>query len=244
MLREANGIGLRSFLLAGVDPKDWVEQEEFYKKWGNQFDIALSAGLHPKFVSEEDSEACDSALILLENILVSNPKRIVGEIGLDFRTEFLKLKDREHQKHYLRTQIKLAKAYQRPCIFHFVRCHEDAIVILREESIGCAQMIHSFNSSVDVAKKYLDLGCFLSIGSGILHSNNKALIEAVRAIPIDRLLVESDTPDQPPPHLRGNWNRPATVRGIVERIGEIKGLPLEATRLSLSLNFQLFLSRD
>lgn len=220
--------GVLAFQLGGVDPEDWQRQTELRRKFPGR--IWLSFGLHPYFVAGQNVEAIESAMLKLHT--QAPQADAVGETGLDFRKAFL-TSGKQRQVDFFTRQLTLATELKKPVVLHIVRAHEEALHELCKISVSA--MVHAFTGGPQVAKRYLDLGYHLSIGAKLLYPESHDLAETVQQMPLERLLIESDCPDQAPPGKAVHDS--ATVFSIAERVAVLKKLPLpqvlEQTRRNL-----------
>ena len=167
--------------------------------------------------------------------LIAGPIAI-GETGLDFREQFLE--HEEQQITFFENQIALAKIAHKPLILHVVRAHEEALKILRTwEPPSRGGMAHAFNSSVEIAQKYLDLGFLISIGGAITYEKNQKLRNTVRSLSLDNFLLESDSPDQPPQGWQGS-NTPCSLWLVAAEIAKIKDISPDKVLEQATLNFK------
>lgn len=233
MLGRAREAGIANFALAGVGPEDWARQVDFSR---GESGVIPCFGIHPYFVAANTRTVCDEALRELAERLGGSLG--LGECGLDFRAEIVGESEegREQQLDLFRLQLRLARRGHKVPVLHIVRAHPEARRVLDEEYAGAerAALVHAFHSGAREAETYLERGFYLSVGGPLLRPNNAALREAVRAIPWDQLLIESDTPDQAPPSYKGRANEPASILLVAECVAELKnssrGEVLERTR--------------
>lgn len=230
-IARARERGVENFLLAGISPKDWQEQKALVARYSG---IIPCFGLHPYWVNAHSREECEKALTELETNLSGS--FALGELGLDFRADHT-TRGHEHQTYFFLAQWRLALAHEKIPVLHIVRAHDQALRLLKKEASSPA-LVHAFDSSWKNAKAYLDLGFYLSIGGRLLQENNRALHEAVKDMPMERMLLESDAPDQPPPQLQDQKNEPWTIVLIAERVAELKGLCPEKVLEQTRENFQ------
>lgn len=207
------------FLQGGVNPEDWQRQIQIKNKYPQNF--GLSFGLHPYFVSEHDIDDCEAALDQLTLLL---PQAMaLGEAGLDFRPHIMKDKQTQ-QIEMLENQIELAKAFQKPMVLHIVQAHEKAVQIFdlwgAPERAG---LVHAFNGSYETAKHYIDKGFLISVGGAVTFEKNRKLQDFIKKIPLEFLLVESDSPDQSPEGWSG-LNQSTSIYKVAEKIGLIRNI--------------------
>lgn len=224
------------FMQAGVDPADWHRQIDLKRKYPDRF--LLSFGLHPYFVAGHTQDECEDAMDELSIIL--DQAIGLGETGLDFRPHIAKDSE-DRQIIFFENQLSLAKAAYKPLILHIVQAHPEALKILdvwgAPESGG---MVHAFNANAEIANEYLTRGLYLSIGGAVTHERNKHLREAVKNIPIDRLLIESDAPDQAPRDWQG-LNNSTSIWRVAQEIATLRETsPLKILEMSTSNFKRLF----
>jgi TatD DNase family protein len=202
-------------------------------------DLWCSAGVHP---DEEDSrEPTVDALVALAAL----PKVVaIGETGLDYyRLGGRDVADMAWQRERFRVHIRAARASGKPLVVHTRSASADTVGILRDELAGDAGgVFHCFTETAEVARAALDLGFFISF-SGILTFRNADELRAVAAfVPLDRCLIETDSPYLAPMPLRGKVNTPANVPLVAARLAVVKGLPVERIAETTTENFaRLFL---
>jgi TatD DNase family protein len=180
--------------------------------------IYATVGYHP----HEAKEAGASELERLEQLL-QNPKVVaLGEIGLDY---FYDHSPREQQRRVFRDLLQLARRSQRPIMLHVRDAHPDTYALLDEIGLPEAGgVVHCFTSGPSVAEQYLRRGLYLSIPGVVTFKKADELREAVKVVPIDRILIETDSPYLAPLPYRGKRNEPAYVVETAKAIGAIKGL--------------------
>ncbi len=224
------------FLQGGVNPDEWEKQKNLKKLYPQHF--GLSFGLHPYFVAAHDEDACDAALDLLAKELPA--ALALGECGLDFRPHIMK-DSMTQQIDFFADQLELAKAFKKPIILHIVQAHDKALQVIdiwgRPPEGGLA---HAFTGSFDTAKKYIDRGFLISVGGAVTYDKNKKLHDCVEKMPLEYLLIESDSPDQAPVGWPG-LNNSTSIRIIAEKIARLRNLSvLEVLEISTSNFKRLF----
>jgi TatD DNase family protein len=202
-----------------------------------------SAGVHP------DNEGITEPTVdkLLE--LAARPKVVaIGETGLDYyqmeeRKGGRSIADLEWQRDRFRTHIRAARGCRKPLVIHTRAASADTVAILKEEgedgSPGAAGgVFHCFTETMDVARAALDLGFYISF-SGILTFKSAAdLREVAKFVPVDRLLIETDSPYLAPVPYRGKVNNPSYVPYVARQVAELRGMALEAVAEVTSRNFE------
>lgn len=210
VIEEALANDVRKMIIVGYDKKSSIEAV----KMAQEYDFFYAAvGLHPSDVKKEK----DSNLTWLQDLL-QEPKVIaVGEIGLDY---YWDKTYKDLQIEYFKKQIEFAKNADLPIIVHSREAAFDTYNVLKENPIP--GVLHCFPYSVEMAKKFVELGYFLGIGGVLTFKNSRVLKEVVKAIDLKHLLSETDGPYLTPVPFRGKLNRPAYLKYIIESIAEIK----------------------
>jgi TatD DNase family protein len=194
-----------------------------------------SAGVHPDNEDVREPSVAD----LVD--LAARPKVVaIGETGLDYyRLGERSVADMEWQRQRFRVHIRAARATGLPLVIHTRSASADTLGVLREESEGQAGgVFHCFTETAEVACAALDLGFYISF-SGILTFKTAADLRAVAAfVPLDRCLIETDSPYLAPVPYRGKVNSPAYVPWVARQLAEIKKLEVEAVAAATSRNFE------
>ena len=203
-------------IVSGTNDDTNKEVLELVSKYNN---IYGTLGIHP---SEIDKVTSDS-FNLIENNL--NNKKIIGigEVGLDY---YWVKDNKEEQKDLFIKQIELAKKYNKAVVVHTRDSIEDTYEIVKEYK-DVKFIIHCFSSSLDMANKFIKLGCKLGIGGVLTFKNSKKLKEVVENIDIKYLLLETDSPYLTPEPYRGKKNEPYNIIYVAEEIAKIKNLKVE-----------------
>ncbi len=199
-----------------------------------------SAGVHPD--NEGVTEPSLEALLALAKL----PRVVaIGETGLDYyRLNGRSLAEMEWQRERFRVHIRAGRASGLPLVVHTRSASADTLSILKEEGADAAGgVFHCFTETDAVARAALDLGFYISF-SGILTFKTAAdLREVARFVPLDRCLIETDSPYLAPVPYRGKTNSPAYVPFVARQIAELKGLPVEAVAAATSANFEHLFDR-
>ncbi len=196
--------------------------------------IYASVGVHPDY--EDTPEPSVDDLIRLSD----RPKIVaIGETGLDYyRLEG----DLEWQRERFRTHIRASRATGKPLIIHTRAASEDTIRIMREEGAGtnaggAAGVMHCFTESLDVAKAAMEMGFYISFSGIVTFKSAKDLQAVAREVPLELMLIETDSPYLAPVPHRGKVNEPALVRHVAEYLATLKGVPLEQIAQQTTDNF-------
>jgi TatD DNase family protein len=192
--------------------------------------VFASAGVHPDDRSGEEPD------IDRLSRLAAHPKVVaIGETGLDYyRVEG----DTEWQRERFRTHIRAARKARKPLIVHTREAAGDTLRIMREESADAAGgVMHCFTESAEVARQAMDLNFLISFSGIVTFKNATALKDVVRELPLESMLIETDSPYLAPVPYRGKTNQPAYVRFVAEEIARLKGISIETVAKVTTANF-------
>ncbi|TAJ83088.1 TatD family deoxyribonuclease [bacterium] len=194
--------------------------------------LYATVGMHPhdaKGVSDEDLKRL--------NELTRDPKVVaIGETGLDFYYDH---SPRQVQIELFCRFIRMARETRLPLVVHNRDAHREVSEIVRREGQGDLRgVIHCFTGDYEAAREFLDLGFYLSFTGIITFKNADSLRDVVRKLPLDRILVETDSPYLAPVPHRGKRNEPAFVRLVAETMAKVKGIPLEEVAQATTQNTQ------
>lgn len=176
-----------------------------------------SVGVHPHEVSKMREEDIDT---LRE--LSKHPKVIaIGEIGLDF---YYDLSPRDDQRYWFKRQLALAEELDMPVIIHSRDASQECFDIISASNVRKG-VIHCYSGSAPMAQDYADMGFYIGIGGSLTFKNNKKTVEVVEKLPLEKILIETDSPYLAPVPYRGRRNDSRLLKYVVEKISEIKNVP-------------------
>jgi len=191
--------------------------------------IYAAVGIHPhdaKDVQEADYDKLVS--------WAANPKVVaIGEIGLDYHYDY---SPRDIQQAVFIRQLELARSVGKPIIIHDREAHGDLMGIVKTEGHGLSGVFHCFSGSVEMAKEVLKLGFYVSLAGPVTFNNSQKLKVVAREVPLDRLLVETDSPYLTPHPYRGKRNEPAFVRLVAEEVARLREIDLETLAMATTEN--------
>ncbi len=194
--------------------------------------ISAACGVHPHDAKDYTPRAEAELAQLLKEGAVA-----VGECGLDFYRD---LSPRDQQERALRGQLHMARRLELPVILHQRDAWEAFVQVLREEG-PLRGVVHAFSGDTAKARQVVDLGLHLGIGGPLTYARNHALRDAVRVVPVERLLVETDCPYLPPQPFRGKRNDPLKVRLVVLELASLLGMrPEELAEITWNNACDLF----
>ena len=206
-------------ILAAGDDKEEAQAQRLLSLWP---DVRLAIGVHPH-AANEFAAAPDEAAIRVRQQLTRTPAaRAVGEIGLDYHYDFA---PPDVQQQVFRAQAALAVDLNLPVVIHTREADDDTVRILREEGGGRLRgVLHCFTGGPSLARAGLDLGFYISLSGIITFPRSTELRETVRAVPLDRVLIETDSPFLAPVPYRGKRNEPAHVARVADTLAELHGI--------------------
>jgi TatD DNase family protein len=193
--------------------------------------VWCSAGVHPD-ERRDEREVTEDELVALAR----DPKVVaIGETGLDYyRVEG----DTEWQRSRFRTHIRAARRARKPLVIHTRASAEDTLKLMTEEGAGeVGGVMHCFTETRDVAEAAMALGFHISFSGIVTFKNAAELKEVAKAVPLERMLVETDSPYLAPVPHRGKTNQPAFVKHVAEEIARLRGIAYDEVARATSANF-------
>lgn len=230
VIQSAKSMGVDKMLCVSVDLPTLPQVLACAKQYENVF---ASVGIHPNDSQDNIDIEKLWEFAQYEKVIA------IGETGLDyFRSEG----DVTWQREAFRQHIILAKQCQKPLIIHTRDAREDTLDILQEENAqSVGGVLHCFTETWEMAQVAMDLGFYISFSGIVTFKNAKALQEVVKKMPLEKMLVETDSPFLTPMPYRGKANYPAYVRHVAEFIAELRNEPLMQIAQQTTINFhQLF----
>ena len=214
-IEKAMAAGIGRFVNVGAS----MESSRFSVDLTRKYPEFLAAvGVHPEYAASLSGE---DMKILME-LADEEDVVAIGEIGLDY---YWDEPGRDIQKEWFAKQIALAKSVRLPIIVHSREAAADTLDIIKAENAAdVGGIIHCFSYSVEVAKQFTDLGFYIGVGGVVTFKNSKKLKEVVKAIPLDAIMTETDSPYLAPVPKRGKRNSSEYLPYIIEEIASIKGL--------------------
>ncbi|HSR34189.1 MAG TPA: TatD family hydrolase [Anaerolineae bacterium] len=234
VIERAKAAGVTTIINVGAD----LASSQRAVELAEQYDVVYAAvGVHP-----HDALKLDGAALGELRELAKQPKVVaLGEIGLDFYRD---LSPRDVQRRAFQAQLAWAAKLGRPVIVHDRDAHDEIMEILDDWAAALSNsplagrlgVLHTFSGDLSMAERAMDLGFYISISGPVTYKNARELPEIVQALPLERLLVETDCPFLTPHPYRGKRNEPAYVRLVAERIAELRGMSFDALALATTAN--------
>jgi len=206
--------GVKTMVVPGVSPADWPKAAALKTAMPG---IYWAAGLHPWWVNE--SIGLETFATRLRLALQSGECVAIGECGLDAAIDT----SLAIQLPVFELHLQMAAELDLPIIIHCRRAHNELISLLKHQSLRRGGVIHAFSGSYEMAKQYWDMGFYLGIGGTITYERAHKTREAVKRMPLESLLLESDAPDMPLQGKQGQRNSPENIPLIAQALAELRG---------------------
>ena len=214
VIKAAQEAGVDRFCVVGWNKDSSLLAVKIAETYDNVYAIV---GFHPTDVFDVSEEDFNLVMNLLDH-----PKVVaLGEIGLDYYWEN-DLSRREIQKQYFIRQIKEANKHKKPISIHNRDAIDDCLKILQSNHVDCGGVMHCYSGSVESMREFLKVGMYISLGGPVTFKNAKQPKEVAKAVPLDRLLVETDCPYLAPHPLRGTINEPKNIGLTVMEIASLR----------------------
>lgn len=214
-IKSALESGVKLLVASFCEKDDIMLSTKFVDKYDYLY---ASIGYHP----EVANKIVDKDFEILENLVKNNPKIVaIGEIGLDY---YWNKDNKQKQIEVFRRQLEIAEKLNVPVVIHSRDSIGETYDILKEYNVR--GVIHCFSGSLEMAKKFIDLGFLLGIG-GVVTFKNSKLYQVIQAISLDSIVLETDSPYLAPEPNRGKINESKYIPFIAEKIASIKGVTLE-----------------
>jgi len=235
VIARAKGAGVGAIITIGIDARSSSKAIELAKEHGN---IHATSGIHPNMTRN----ASKDDLARVARLAASSQVVAIGETGLDYYHDY---SDRKRQKKAFLWHLELSDKLGKPLVIHCRQADDDLITILEDLVIykgkSLKGVIHCFSSNLKTAQMYLKLGLYLSLGGYITYPSARDMADTILKLPLDRLLVETDSPFLPPQKHRGQRNEPSYIIHTVSKLAEIKGLEAkEVSRITAENTEKLF----
>ncbi len=216
VISDAQKVGVAKFLVVG-----WNKESSLLAvKIAEQYDFIYAAiGFHPTDVFDVSDEDYEETMSLVNHHKVV----AIGEIGLDYH--WVKEKEKQEiQKEWFIKQIEFANEHHKPISIHNREAFKDCLDILKEHKPLYGGVMHCYSGSVELLKDVLNLGLYIGLDGPLTFTNAKTPKEVCEQVPLDRLLVETDSPYLSPHPLRGTVNEPKNIALVIDEITRLKGL--------------------
>jgi len=230
VLQKAHEMGVDLFVTIGTDEQTSADAAKIAARHPGK--IYHTVGAHPSDVDRFD----ESILQTIEKLARETKPKGIGEIGLDYHHT----SDKKRQFEVFERMINLARELSLPIVIHDRDSHDDLLKILSEKAKGLKILMHCYSAGPDYVERFMDLGCTFSIAGPVTFKNGQSIRDAVAKIPLDRLVVETDSPYLTPEPYRGKRNEPGYVRYTAEKVAQVKGISLEELAAVTTRNAKRF----
>lgn len=224
-LSRGHANGINAFVVPAIDYASWPGLQALARRCP---DIKPAFGLHPMFLNEHLPAHLDA----LPDWLQTPECVAVGECGLDF---FVPGLDAADQETIFIEHIKLAVRFDKPLIIHARRATERVMQLLKSHG-PCRGVVHSYSGSLEQARQLVAMGFYLGIGGPITYPRSHRIRALVKDMPLECLLLETDSPDQPLFGEQGRRNEPRFLPRIAQAVADAKNLPIEQVALQTTAN--------
>jgi TatD DNase family protein len=229
MIERAREAGVETIIVPATNPTEFSDAIELAERYQ---EVKVAIGVHPHHAAEVNDTDIETVERLAGDHAVA-----VGEIGLDYHYDFA---PRSVQHDIFRQQLRIAKRLDLPAVIHNRESDDDLLRIIAEEQDGTLQFqLHCFSSGVDVLHRALDLGGMISFTGNITYPKS-TLDDVVRAVPDDRIMIETDAPYLTPVPYRGKRNEPAYVSYVAEKLATLRGTSIDAIKQMTTENARRF----
>ncbi len=219
VVNRAYSAGVTQILVPSVAQRYWQRTEAI----GRQFNCPVAFGLHPYWLDEHLDEHLDA----LAHWIAEHACIAIGECGLDYRPQFSTDKhQKDRQLAFFSAQLDIALAAHKPVIVHATQAVDVVTQQLRKRP-GLRAQIHSFSGSLQQAHKLLDLGALLSFSANITHPRAQRQQRLIRELPLSGIAFETDAPDQPGHHHKGQRNEPAWLLDTLQTAANLRQISLD-----------------
>ncbi|WFE68768.1 TatD family hydrolase [Thiomicrospira sp. R3] len=230
VIKTAADLGVERMMCVAIGPDKWQEVIELADRHPQ---VYASIGIHP--CSDKTVSATDEEILQVAR----HPKVLaIGEVGLDYFHQSPDQVDLSFQKARFRQHIAIAKQLDKPLVIHTRASTPDVLQILRDEGADqVGGIMHCFVEDLATAERAIELGFYISFSGILTFKNAKELKAVAQALPLDRILVETDAPYLAPAPYRSKINQPGYTRYVVEELARLRDLPFEQVAQVTTENF-------
>jgi TatD DNase family protein len=231
VMTRAGDNGVVGLMCCGSSQADWDDTIAVAAGYPQ---VLVALGLHPWYVSEKGSGWLETLETLIQNSTFG-----IGEIGLDHAIDN---RNDEDQRSVFVRQVRLAKKYHRPVSIHCRQAWAALLTVVKEErGFPDGAVIHSYSGAPELIPELAERGCYFSFSGSLTYKGNKHGPAALRAVPVDRLLLETDSPAIKPAGVDGTCNEPANLPVVARKVAELLGSSFEETaKLTYNNSRRLF----
>ena len=215
IIKKLQDNGIELAINIGADLKTSIASVSLAEKYKNIYAVV---GIHPHSAKEMD----DSTIEILRSFASREKVVAIGEIGLDFYRD---LSPRDVQRKSFRDQLKLAKEVNLPVVIHSRDADQEVFDTLKQAQDGNLRgVLHCYSGSVELAMEFIKLGFYISLAGPVTFNNARVPKEVAKAVPLDKLLIETDSPYLTPEPYRGKRNEPIFTKYVAGTIADLRGI--------------------
>lgn len=227
LIKSLKEEGVDLIINVGSDLQSSIKSVSLSEEYEN---IYAAVGVHPHSAKEMDG----STINVLKSFTGRDKVVAIGEIGLDY---YYDNSPRDVQRERFKEQLDLAKEIDLPVIIHTREAAQETFDILKEAQDGNLEgVLHCYSGSVEMALEYIKLGFYISLAGPVTFNNARVSREVAKAVPLDKLLIETDSPYLTPEPNRGKRNEPMYVRYVAARIAEVRGISFKEVASKTAAN--------
>ena len=235
LLAQSRALGVRRMVVLGVYQRNWQRVWELVQ---SDPDLHAAFGLHPVYLDEHQPDDLTQLADWLSRLAGHRQLCAVGELGLDY---YLPTLDRQRQQTLFEAQLQLASDFQLPALLHVRRSHAQVIATLKRFKLQRGGIIHAFAGSREEALEYIKLGFKLGLGGAATWPQALRMHKVIANLPLDAVVLETDSPDMAPAMYPGQRNSPAHLPAICTALAAIIGISPEQLAATSTANAcQLF----
>jgi TatD DNase family protein len=236
VLHRAFAEGVTGIVVPAISPESWNALIQWPKTDAR---IQVALGIHPQYLPQIPFQDDSRHLETLDSMLSQGSIVAVGECGLDGGTA--EVVPMERQLEILKIHFDLAKKHKLPLLMHCLKAHNEFQRFLKANPIPEEGLLmHSYSGTGDVTEFYIEAGCHFSFTGPLTYHNARKAMEALKLIPHDRLMIESDAPDQSPEPLRQTRNEPKNIVYILKAMAQVLGIEEKRMKEITTQNAQRF----
>jgi TatD DNase family protein len=238
VLSRAWAAGVQGLVIPAIGPSAWDALREWPLREPR---VQVAYGIHPQLLPELDPAEDERNLLKLDEALTRGGAIAVGECGLDGPSEARA--PMERQLRVFLAHVELARKHRLPLLVHCLRAHPHLQRALKQVGpLPVGVLLHSYSGSHELVRTYVKLGCHFSFAGPVTFLEARRPLDAVRAVPVELLLAETDAPDQAPHPHRGTRCEPAMLPLIIDAMAAARGVPADALREAMTQNARSFFS--
>ena len=223
IIKDTYESGITKFVCAGYN----IESSLFSLELSKKYDFIYSiCGISPNDIPQSEEELWKDIAKITEIVKENKSKKLVaiGEIGLDY---YWNKENKELQKEAFEKQIDLANELELPIVIHSRDASVDTIEMIRNHKVNKAGIFHCCQPNQEMVRQALELGYYISFAGPITFKNSRNAPDVIKMVPIDRILIETDSPYLTPEPNRGKRNDCRNVKYVAQKIAELKNVPIE-----------------